>query len=525
MSEITKARLKEQVGELVAHLKRENPELLRTVEAFQRLDKVAYKLGLLEETESYATQVSWWPLVSVLGTFSSGKSTFINTLLGRRVQSTGNQAVDDKFTVICYGREDTPRVLPSLALDSDPRFSFYGISKKIDEAMEGEGQRLDSYLQLKTCNSEYLRGKIIIDSPGFDADAQRTSTLRITNHVIDLSDLVLIFFDARHPEPGAMRDTLEHLVSDVHERDDFNKFLHILNQIDNAAREDNPEELFAAWQRALAQKGLTSGRFYSIYDPTAAPPIEDENLRRRFEAKSREHNQEILRRINQLEVDRAYRVAGRLEQLAKQIRDQVVPRLVAARRSWRRRLLWLDGIVFGAIIGSALVASFRLGYWQGVNFQPPWLTFVLERPVLLWGGVVVIVVALAQLHRWMRKVAARAVVKRIRADDSLGDQAESIADAFARNARSWRPFIFLKPRGWGFRSVRKLDSILDDAHRIVQEFNDHYADPSGVEAPVPSPKPTEIREIEPEQEPQEPQEPQAQQKPRDDRGPLATAAQ
>lgn len=29
--------------------------------------------------------------------------------------------------------------------------------------------------------------------PGFDADSQRTSTLRLTQHIIDLSDLVLVF--------------------------------------------------------------------------------------------------------------------------------------------------------------------------------------------------------------------------------------------------------------------------------------------------------------------------------------------
>ena len=45
--------------------------------------------------------------------------------------------------------------------------------------------------------------------------------------------------------------------------------------IDNAAREDNPEEVFAAWQRALAQQGLTAGRFYRIYDPKAAMPIRE----------------------------------------------------------------------------------------------------------------------------------------------------------------------------------------------------------------------------------------------------------
>ena len=57
-----------------------------------------------------------------------------------------------------------------VALDADPRFPFYRISHEIEEVSEGEGRRIDAYLQLKTCPSERLRGKILIDSPGFDAD-------------------------------------------------------------------------------------------------------------------------------------------------------------------------------------------------------------------------------------------------------------------------------------------------------------------------------------------------------------------
>src|SRR5690606_4650028 len=209
MPETTPALLKEHLDKLTVHLERENPDLFRSVRGFRSLDIVAYRLGLLDRDESFAMQVTWWPLISVLGTFSSGKSTFINRFLGRKIQATGNQAVDDKFTVICYGREGAPQVLPALALDSDPRFPFYNISREIDEVAPGAGARLDPYLQLKTCDSDAIRGRILIGSPGFDADAQRTETLRITNYIIDLSDLVLVFFDARHPEPGAMRDTLE----------------------------------------------------------------------------------------------------------------------------------------------------------------------------------------------------------------------------------------------------------------------------------------------------------------------------
>ena len=254
---------------LETHLAEENPVLLNAVQSYRDLDKVARRLGLLDKNESFATAIPWWPMISILGTFSAGKSTFINDYLDIPLQRSGNQAVDDRFTVICYSEDKEPHTLPGVALDSDPRFPFYKISRDIETVAEGEGGRIDSYLQLKTCNSNRLKGKILIDSPGFDADAQRTSTLRITRHIVDLSDLVLVFFDARHPEPGAMRDTLEHLVAGTINRTDSGKFLYILNQIDTAANEDNPEEVIAAWQRALGDRGLTAGRFYTIYSHQA----------------------------------------------------------------------------------------------------------------------------------------------------------------------------------------------------------------------------------------------------------------
>ena len=40
----------------------------------------------------------------------------------------------------------------------------------------------------------------------------------------------------------------------------------------------------AAWQRGLAQKGLTAGRFYHIYSRSAATPISDPQVRARYEA-------------------------------------------------------------------------------------------------------------------------------------------------------------------------------------------------------------------------------------------------
>ncbi|MDX1513673.1 MAG: dynamin family protein [Gammaproteobacteria bacterium] len=482
-------QLKKHLKKLEEHLDRENPMLLEIVRSFRKLDKVAYRLGLLPRHESIATRVPWWPMISVLGTFSSGKSTFINYYLGLKLQDTGNQAVDDKFTVICFSSEQTNRTLPGRALDADPRFPFYQMSRDIDEVAQGEGSRVDAYLQLKTCPSDRLRGKILIDSPGFDADEQRTSTLRITDHIIDLSDLVLVFFDARHPEPGAMQDTLVHLVTETIHRPDSTKFLYVLNQIDNAAREDNPEEVFAAWQRALAQKGLTAGRFYSIYDPEAAITIDDAALRERFEAKRAEDIAAINERLNQVEVERAYRIIGVLEQTAKTIQSQIVPKLIEAKALWRRRTAWMEGVVFGLLFAGLAYVSIRAGYWDGFRFAPPWLD-VLRGNVYLQGGVAgAVVLVIAYIHFSLRKLAAKSVARGLEKDQSLGQRQEWLLRAFQKNVRPWH-FLFSKqPVGWGRFNRKRLANVLSDANRFIQTLNSRFADPSGASKPKGAVKP------------------------------------
>jgi GTPase Era involved in 16S rRNA processing len=470
---------KERIKRLEKHLRQENPVLAGCVQSFRKLDRIARGMGLQESDDSYATQVSWWPVIAVLGTFSAGKSTFLNQYVGQNLQRTGNQAVDDKFTVICFGTEEAAAALPGLALDSDPRFPFYQISRNIEQVAEGEGRRVDSYLQLKTAKAESLRGKIFIDSPGFDADRQRTSTLLITDHIIDLSDLVLVFFDARHPEPGAMADTLEHLVSQTVNRPDATKFLYILNQIDNTAREDNPEDVVAAWQRALAQHGLTAGRFYRIYARSAALPVEDEQVRARMERKRDEDISEIEARIRQVEVERAYRVVGVLEKTAKHIRDVQVPRLSDARRAWRRRTLWFSSAVFGVIGALFLWWSLQGGYWQGFRFTP---LADLDTEFKIAIAALVVVV-LWFIHLQLRDWAGHSVLRGLKRSESLGPDRDQVVGAFSWNLKAWwESLASSRPRGWSWRRRRQLEKVLAEADGFVQSLNDKYAKPSGSDA-------------------------------------------
>lgn len=476
---ISSTPLEQRIKKLQQHLARENPILLDVVKSFRQLDRVAYRMGCLSREESFATKVPWLPMISLLGTFSSGKSTFINSYLDRKLQATGNQAVDDKFTVICFGGEDSDRVLPGRALDADPRFPFYQISQAIEEAVPGEGQRIDAYLQLKTCNSENLRGKILIDSPGFDADEQRTSTLRITDHIIDLSDLVLVFFDARHPEPGAMQDTLRHLVASTLSRADSNKFLYVLNQIDNAAREDNPEEVFGAWQRALAQHGLTTGRFYTLYDRSAAIEIPDSQLRRRFDRKRQHDLGEIDRRIRQVEVERAYRIIGVLEQTAKSLQDRMVPALRQARVRWRHWVFALDAALLAVGLGGFAAWSILGGHWSGLSFTHSWY-LALEGNTLakvLMG--VLLALSAVYVHFVVRKLVARRIAASLKRDRTLEDVSDWTAKAFKHNVRAWQLALPREPAGWNRIARRRIDRVLADAERYVQALNNRFADPAG----------------------------------------------
>jgi len=453
------------------HLQRENPLLLDAVGGFQKLDAIGYRTGLLESDESYSTQIPWWPLVSILGTFSAGKSSFLNSYLGKSLQQTGNQAVDDKFTVICYGQNNAGKVLPGLALDADIRFPFYKISDEIEKVAVGEGRRIDAYLQLKVSDSDVVRGKIVIDSPGFDADEQRTSTLRLTDHIVDLSDLVLVFFDARHPEPGAMQDTLTHMVTNTISRPDSNKFLYILNQIDTAAREDNPEDIVGAWQRALSQKGLTAGRFYTIFNKDVAPPIEDKTLRERFERKRDHDLAEIMERIKQVEVERAYRIVGSMEKEAYFIRDNAIPHLTNMKKSWSRSVLRTDLIVLVLLLAAGAGIAIMLGmignlltFLLALVMNPAaFLPFILGVLALLVGG-----------HFLIKHLVTGRTLRKL-----LGTSDEPYHHALKRNTRWFRTVFGAQPVGWNTGTQNEVLQVVEHSSEFVQKLNDQFTNPSG----------------------------------------------
>lgn len=470
-------RMKNRLERLQQHLERENPILVSIVDRYRQIDAISTKIGLIQGDESYATQISWWPLVSILGTFSAGKSSFINSYLGLDVQDTGNQAVDDRFTVVTYSSDSEVRTLPGIALDGDPRFPFYQISEDIEAVTQGEGSRIDNYLQMKAAPSEQLRGKILIDSPGFDADEQRKATLKLTDHIIDLSDLVLVLFDARHPEPGAMQDTLEHLVKGSQKRNDSSKFLFILNQIDTSAKDDNMEDIVAAWQKALVQSGLSSGRFYVIFNTDLATPVEDQAVWDRYLNKRNSDYAEITKRMDDINIERVYRIIGSMESLSNQIEQQAVPQIKVAMERWKKRVIITDLVIFIPLLVGLLALTVVAGYWQGLSFNPPWLAEYKENKWLPFGLIGVFIFLGYLLHLFIKSKLVNGVAKKLSTDDTYGN----ISIAFRKNTRWWRSIFQSNPVGWGNGVRKRLDGIRGDIDQFVQTLNDRYTSPSGQE--------------------------------------------
>lgn len=163
------------------------------------------------------------PMVLFLGNHSSGKSSFINFLIGAERQKTGLAPTDDGFTVLTYGaREDE---LDGQSVVSHPELAF----RRLDKL----GPVFLSRLRLKTHPADVLKSISLVDSPGM-IDAAGTARSRGYDFAggvrtfAEMADLILFFFDP--DKPGTTGETVsiftQTLVGLEH------KLLIVMNKVD-----------------------------------------------------------------------------------------------------------------------------------------------------------------------------------------------------------------------------------------------------------------------------------------------------
>jgi hypothetical protein len=255
--------------------------------------------------------------------------------------------------------------------------------------------------------------------------------------------------------------------------------LYILNQIDVTANEDSLEEVFAAWQRALAQYGLTAGSSYAIYNKDSAIAFKNDDVRARYEGKRHADSSAISRRIEQVGVERAYRIVGMLEQTAQMLKQDVVSRLQRFIERWRRKVLWLEGAILAGLVAAFLAGTIWGGYWEGLSLKLPFWDMVTENSYVTYGALAVLIVGAGYVHFSIRRWAARKVQKKLLEEVKESDLLANYKQALHKSSRWWRSLFLPNPAGWGRRTADRLEQVVDDSNAYIQKLNDAYTNPSG----------------------------------------------
>jgi small GTP-binding protein len=202
------------IGKLLARkgvLSRKEQELrAREQELLERLATALERFGAdvseddLRRFHEAREQLTGLFLLVIAGEFNSGKSSFINALLGERVLPEGVTPTTDRINILRHGA---------------------AVSEQLREA----------YLLERTHPAEVLREINIVDTPGTNAIIRRHEDL--TRDFVPRSDLVLFVTSADRPFTESERAFLEQI------RQWGKKIVFIVNKVDILAREDEREQV------------------------------------------------------------------------------------------------------------------------------------------------------------------------------------------------------------------------------------------------------------------------------------------
>jgi len=174
------------------------------------------------------------PFVFLLGNHSSGKSSFINYVLRKQIQTAGVAPTDDSFTIIAPGPRDIDQDGPALVGDPDMGFS----------GLRHFGPALIHHTQLKVRTGIATQSFMMVDSPGMiDSPVSKVSLFEdsvqqkdargydfqgVVRWFAERADVILLFFDP--DKPGTTGETLTILTNSLAGLD--HKLYIILNKAD-----------------------------------------------------------------------------------------------------------------------------------------------------------------------------------------------------------------------------------------------------------------------------------------------------
>ncbi len=435
---------------LEKHFAADNPVLLKASRVFQELDQIEFDLSLIEMEETTASKNSWWPVISLIGGNSTAKSRFINSYLGSDNLFSGIQTSSHKFTVLLHNNQSNPATLPGTALDVDHRFPFYQISRKIEQQQAGEGDRINSYLELKTLNSDHLKSKLFIDAPNISAAPSNPVMSLLTKHTIENSDLVLVFTDVFDSTSPLVDEVIETII--LHQ--DSNKFVYLIDRPSTMLSSTTNSEIISSWQRKLAGLGLNTGQFIVLSSQEGGMSLQ-----------SSPDFALIDQRIANVGYDRTYRVLNSLEKNVREINNVVMPEVKKAIVQWKDRSAFSSLIVLGFIATLAIFAEIQTGILE-----------LLIDPIIGPAVLVALLVVMVPLHILFSKLQAKLVISQLIARQKELHLLENLAGTFEKSLTFSRMILPIsEPVGWNKKTKLRLAQVSNKAKELVQLLNDNFS--------------------------------------------------
>ena len=436
---------------LEKHFANDSPVLLKAAKIFHGLDQVEYDLGLIEKDETTACKNSWWPIISIIGGNSTAKSRFVNNYLGSEQLISGIQASNHKFSVLLHNNQPTSTTLPGTALDVDPRYPFYQISRKIEQQQAGEGSRLNSYLEIKTVNNERLKGKLFIDAPNISVAQASPAISLLTKHVIEHSDLVLVFTDA-FDSPAPMADELIQLIN---QHQDSNKFVYLIDAPATTFFPTSNTELVSTWQRKLSEMGLDTGQIIVLPGNPPSGPGGQQSLT----------FAEIDQRMINVTHNRSYRVLNALEKSIGEIENEVIPEVKKANQLWKERSYVSSLVILALIITLSLFAEINSGI----------ILATLVDPIMGPLSFLVLCVIMTPVHVLFSKMQAKLIFNQLTNRQKELHMLENLARMFEKNLTLSRMILpIYEPAGWNKKTKVRLSKLSESAKELVQSLNDSF---------------------------------------------------
>ena len=195
-------------------------------------------------------------LIMVMGEFSTGKSTFINALVGQDIAKVDAKPTTAVITKLVYGANDKITVVfrDGSRKNYDPD-SFAKLTAETDDETNELHEKMD-YVE-RAMPIEILKSMSIIDSPGLNSiKAVHEET---TRRFMDNADTVIWLFDAHNPGRQTEIDALKRLNPRLSP-------LVLVNKIDAIDEDegDSVEQVITGIERTLRNNKLEAQRIIGV---------------------------------------------------------------------------------------------------------------------------------------------------------------------------------------------------------------------------------------------------------------------